>query len=55
MNNIKALSEWLGSLQITEKSSDNYKQRDTEISTALAVLNENVQAVMLKNIVLDPG
>jgi len=35
-NNIEVLSEWLGSLQIIEKASNNYKQTDTEISVALA-------------------
>ena len=41
-NNIKILSEWLGSLQITEKASDNYKQRDIEMSIALAAFNKNI-------------
>ena len=54
MDDIKILSEQLESLQITEEASNNYEQRDTEISTALAAFNENVQAVILKNIVLDP-
>jgi len=57
MNNIKALLEQLGSLQITEEASSNYKQMDTEMSTApaLAISNENVQAGVPKNIILDPG
>jgi len=39
-----------------EEASDNYEQTDTEIlvAPAPAEINENVQAVMLKNIVLDP-
>jgi len=56
-NDIKALSEQLGSLQITEEASNNYKQMDTEISEVPtpAAINENIQAGMPKNIVLDPG
>ena len=42
MDDIKILSEQLESLQITEEASNNYEQRDTEISTALAAFNENV-------------
>jgi len=39
-----------------EEASDNYEQTDTEILVALAPaeINENVQVVMPKNIVLDP-
>ena len=39
-----------------EEASDNYKQTDTEILVvpAPAEINENVQAVMPKNIILDP-
>jgi len=56
MNNIEALSEQLGSLQITEEASSNYEKTDTEMSTAPApaVNNENVQAGVPKNMVLDP-
>ena len=58
-NNIEALLEWLGSLQITEEASSEYKQTTTEeILTAPApvvIINENRQAGMPKNIVLDPG
>ena len=58
-NDIEALSEWLESLQITEEASSKYKQTTTEeMSTApvLAVtVNENGQAEMLKNMVLDLG
>ena len=55
-NNIEALSEQLGSLQITEETSEDYKQSDIEIlvEPVLVVINENIQAVMPKNIVLDP-
>ena len=59
MNNIKALLEWLGSLQITEEASSNHERMDIEMLTALALApttsNKNVQAEMLKNMVLDPG
>jgi len=53
------LSEQLGSLQITEEASSDYKRTDTKMSVVPApaptTSNENVQAVMPKNIVLDPG
>ena len=57
MNNIKALLEWLGSLQITKEASNNYEQIDTKMSEVpiLAVINKNIQAGMLKNMVPDPG
>ena len=46
----------LGSLQITKEASSEYEQIDTEMSTALApAMNENIQAVMPKSMVLDPG
>jgi len=58
-NDIEALSERLGSLQITEEASIEYKQMDTEISSAPAPaavgISKNVQVRMLKNMVLDPG
>jgi len=55
MNNIEALSKWLGSLQITEEASNKYKQKNTEMLAALApATNKNIQ-VMLKTMVLDPG
>jgi len=59
-NDIKILSERLGSLQITEEASSEYKKISTdEISTApvpatAVAISKNAQAVMLKNIVLDP-
>ena len=55
MNNIKALLEWLESLQITEEASNEDKQMDTEMSTVLApvISNKNIQAEMPKNIVPD--
>ena len=55
-NNIEALSEQLGSLQITEEASNEDKQMDTEIliAPALAISNENIQTGMPKNIVPDP-
>ena len=57
MNNIKALSEQLGFLKITEEASSNYKQMNTEMSVtpAPATISKNIQTGMLKNIVLDPG
>ena len=59
-NNIEALSEQLGSLQINEEASTSeYKQTDTEMSvaqaTAAVAVSENVQAGLPKNMVPDPG
>ena len=59
-NNIEALSERLGSLQINEEASmEEYKQTDTEMSvapaTAAAAVSKNVQAGLPKSMVLDPG
>ena len=58
MNDIEALSEQLGSLQIIEKASSEYEWMITEeILTVLALavtVDENRQAGMPKNIVLDP-
>ena len=50
------MSEQLGSLQITEETSEDYKQSDTKIlvKPAPVTINENIQAVMPKNMVLDP-
>ena len=55
MNDIEALSEQLRSLQITEKVSSDYKQTDIEMSAAPApvAMNENIQAVIPKSMVLD--
>jgi len=57
MNGIEALSERLGSLQITEEVSSDYEQTDTKMSVvpAPAAISENVQAETPKNMVLDPG
>jgi len=57
MDDIEALSEKLGSLQITNKASEEYKQSNTEMSTALAPapMMNNGQATMPKSMVLDPG
>jgi len=49
------LSEQLGSLQITEEALSEYKQTDTEMSATPAPANKNIQTVMLKSMVLDPG
>ena len=59
-NNIKALSERLGSLQINEgASTSKYEPTNTEMSETpapgAAVASENVQAGWLKNMVPDPG
>ena len=59
-NNIEALSERLGSLQINKEASmEEYKQTDTEMSvapaTTAAAVSENVQAGLPKNMVPDPG
>jgi len=51
-NNIEALLEQLGSLQIAEEASSEYKQTDTEMSAV--PVNENIQVIMPKSIVLDP-
>ena len=53
-NDIKALLERLGSLQIMEEASDDYEWLDTEMSVAPVAINENIQVVMPKNMVLDP-
>ena len=58
MDDIEALSKRLESLQITNEALEEYKQSDTEMSTAPApvpIMNMNEQAVMPKNIVPDPG
>ena len=59
-NNIKALSERLGSLQITEEASDEYEQtfmEDMSVAPApaAATVSGNVQAGLPKNMILDPG
>ena len=60
MDNVEALSVWLGSLQIDEgNSTDEYKQMDTEMSTAPAPMaveiGGNVLAGLPKSMVPDPG
>ena len=56
-NNIKALLEQLESLKIMNEALNEYKWKDTEMLTvpAPAMTNKNVQAVMLKSMVLDLG
>jgi len=59
-NDIEALSERLGSLQINkEASTSEYEQTDTEMSVAQAIaaaaVSKNGQAGLPKNMVLDPG
>jgi len=58
-NDIEALSEQLGSLQINEETStEEHERTDTEISvaptTAAAAASENVQAGSPKSMVPDP-
>ena len=56
IDDIEALLERLGSLQITNKALERkYKQFDKEISAALALvtMNNNEQAVISKNMVPD--
>jgi len=56
-DNIEALSEKLGSLQITNEVSEEYKQSNIDMSTALApapTMN-NGQATMPKSMVPDLG
>jgi len=59
MDNIKALLEQLGSLQITHEASTDNEQTDTEMSVALEPMavtsQENVQAELPKNMIPDPG
>jgi len=60
-NDIEALSERLGSLQINEEASTSeYKQTDTEMlvaqpASAAIAISENVQVGLPKNMVPDPG
>jgi len=59
-NEIEALSERLGSLQIMEEALDEYEQTTTEemsIAPGLAAVadSENVQVGLSKNMVPDPG
>ena len=55
-NDIEALSELLGSLQINKEASTNNEQMDTEMSTALtAIPAVNKSAGMPRSMVPDPG
>jgi len=58
-NNIKVLSERLGSLQIIEEASDKYEQMDIEMLSASVPaaigISKNVQAGMPKNMILNLG
>ena len=58
-NDIEVLLEQLGSLQIIEEASNEYKQTTTEemltIPTLAVTVNENRQAEMPKNMVSDLG
>ena len=54
-NDIEILSERLGSLQVNEETSTNYKLTDTEISTAPAATSAvNESAGIPKSMVPDP-
>jgi len=56
-NNIEILSERLGFLQIMNKAlKETSEQSDEEISVVLApvMMNNNIQAIMLKSMVPDP-
>ena len=59
-DDIEALSERLGSLQINEEAStDEYKPTDTEMlgtpAPGATIASKNVQAGLPKSMVLDPG
>ena len=59
-NEIEALLEQLGSLQINEEAStDKYEPMDTEMSVApapvAAAVSKNIQVGLPKNMVLDLG
>ena len=57
MDNIKALSERLGFLQITNKASEEtYGWSDEEMSVAPApaTMNDNTQAIIPKSMAPDP-
>ena len=58
MDNIEALSEQLGFLQITEEVSDEYEQTTMEdmlVAPAPETVVNNVQVGLPKNMVLDLG
>jgi len=55
-NNIEVLSERLRSLKITNKASEEIsKWLDEEMSIVPTLANENIQATMLKSMILDLG
>ena len=58
MDNIEALSEQLGYLQITNETSDETTEQSNKAMSVAPVpvtMNTNKQAVIPKNMVLDPG
>ena len=57
MNDIEALSEQLGFLQIMKEASEMNKQTDIEMLEipAQVTSNENIQAIIPKGMVLNPG
>ena len=57
-NNIEALSKWLGLLRITEENTSEEVIKTDSIDkmlTGLALVVQNEQAVMPKNMVSDLG
>ena len=54
-NRIETLLEWLESLQITNKALSYNEWIDIEMSGTPVLANENIQAMMPKSIVPDPG
>ena len=57
-DDMEALLEQLGSLYITNKTSDEITERsDKAMSIALVLVttNTNEQAIILKNMISDPG
>ena len=54
INDIEVLLEWLGSLQITNKTLDKTSEQTDIKMLGVPAINNNKQTVMLKSIVLDP-
>ena len=57
-DDIEALSEQIGSLQITEEASEEYKQTTMDnmsVAPAPETVMNNGQAELPKNMVPDPG
>jgi len=57
-DDMEALLEQLGSLYITNKTSDEITERSDKamsIAPVLVTTNTNEQAIILKNMISDPG